>query len=58
MVFCFRTLPSPLFAGVNGVPNFEIYLRGSPSVRQVVSGAQPVDTMVSVFNRLRTLAKV
>ena len=47
-----------MYAGITGVPHFEIYLRDSPGMRQVVSGAQPIDTFVALFNRLRMLPKV
>ena len=46
------------YVAVTGVPHFEIYLQDNPSIRQQFSGAQPIDTFVSIFNRLRMLAKV
>lgn len=45
--------------GITGVPYFEIYLTNSPDgVRQVFSGAQPVETIVAVLNRLKMSSKV
>lgn len=44
--------------GITGVPYFEVYLRDSPGKRKTMSGAQPVDTFVALFNRLRLLPKV
>ena len=47
-----------LSTGIGGVPFFEIYLPDSPDMRQQFSGAQPIDTFVAIFNRLRVVAKV
>lgn len=44
--------------GITGVPHFEIYLRDRPGMRQAVSGAQPPDTFIALFKRLRLLPKV
>ena len=44
--------------GVTGVPHFEIYLRERPGMKQVVSGAQPIETFIALFKRLRLLPKV
>ena len=46
-----------LYAEINGVPYFEIYVAANPSIRQQFSGAQPPETFVHVFNRLQLVAK-
>ena len=49
---------SLIFAGITGVPHFEIYRADRPGMKQAVSGAQPINTFVALFNRLRVLPKV
>ena len=44
--------------GITGVPHFEIYTRERSGMRQSISGAQPIDTFVALFKRLRLLPKV
>lgn len=44
--------------GIAGVPTFEIYLPEQPEVKQSFSGAQPVDTFVAVFSRVKAMAKM
>ena len=44
--------------GISGVPYFEIYLADNPDTIQQFSGAQPINTFVAIFNRLRVVAKV
>ena len=44
--------------GITGVPHFEIYLKDKPGMRQSVSGAQPIDTFIALFRRLRLPPKV
>jgi predicted DsbA family dithiol-disulfide isomerase len=44
--------------GITGVPHFEIYLRDRPGMKQAVSGAQPIETLIALFKRLRLLPKV
>ena len=62
-VYCqkefFGKIECLLFAtGITGVPHFDIYLRDTPGMKQTVSGAQPVDTFLALFKRLRLLPKV
>lgn len=45
-------------AGITGVPYFEIYIKDRAVMVQSMSGAQPVDTFVALFKRLRLLPKV
>lgn len=45
-------------AGISGVPFFEIYLSDKPGRNQQFSGAQPIDTFVSVLSRASVRAKV
>ena len=47
-----------LCPGISAVPHFEISLKENPQIKQQFSGAQPVDTFVSVFSRLKVLSKV
>jgi len=47
-----------LCPGISAVPHFEISLKENPHIKQQFSGAQPVDTFVSVFSRLKVLSKV
>jgi len=49
---------SRLCPGISAVPHFEISLKENPHIKQQFSGAQPVDTFVSVFSRLKVLSKV
>ena len=54
----FGALRNTFFSGITGVPHFEIYRTDRPGMRQAVSGAQPINTFVALFNRLRVLPKV
>lgn len=47
-----------LCTGITGVPNFEFYLKDNTQIRQTFSGAQPVDTIVAVCGRLKSMAKM
>lgn len=47
-----------MLSGINSVPFFEFYLRDKPEVKQSFSGAQQMDTMVTVCSRLKSLAKM
>lgn len=44
------------FAGITGVPFFEISLKDQPDLQHQFGGAQPIETFVAVFSRLRTLS--
>ena len=43
--------------GVNGVPHFNIHLKGAEQTVASFSGAQPPDTFKSIFQRLLTRLK-
>ena len=47
-----------VWPGITSVPHFEFSLKDNPHIKHQFSGAQQVDTFVSVFSRLKMLSKV
>ena len=47
-----------IVAGITSVPFFEISLKDNPQLQHQFGGAQPIETFVAVFTRLKTLSKV